>query len=83
MGRLPILGAPERAIEFWKASRCCRSGATLPVETGRPPHHDAQKGAEVRSLLLPDKLKEIKTQLLPLAKQLREFLASRPRNPDA
>ena len=74
-----ILGAAGARIEFWEGFTLLKIGRdAFQSETERLTMM-RKKGAEVKVVSsLTDKLKEIKTQLLPLAKQLREFLGKSP-----
>ena len=70
-----ILGAAGARIEFWEGFTLLKIGRdAFQAETERLTHM-RKKGGEVKVVSsLTDKLKDIKIQLLPLAKQLREFL---------
>jgi hypothetical protein len=74
-----ILGAAGARIEFWEGFTLLKIGRdAFQAETERLTMM-RQKGGEVKVVSsLTDKLKEIKSQLLPLAKQLREFLGKSP-----
>lgn len=74
-----ILGAAGARIEFWEGFTLLKIGRdAFQAETERLTLM-RKKGAEVKVVSsLTDKLKEIKVQLHPLAKQLREFLGKSP-----
>ncbi|MBV8878760.1 MAG: hypothetical protein JO332_02240 [Planctomycetaceae bacterium] len=74
-----ILGAAGARIEFWEGFTLLKIGRdAFQAETERLTLM-RKKGGEVKVVSsLTDRLKEIKSQLSPLAKQLREFLSKSP-----
>ncbi len=74
-----ILGAAGARIEFWEGFTLLKIGReAFQAETDRLTAM-RKKGGEVKVVSsLTDRLKEIKTQLSPTAKQLREFLGKSP-----
>lgn len=74
-----ILGAAGVRIEFWEGFTLLKIGRdAFQAETERLTLM-RKKGAEVKVVSsMSDKLKDVKSQLSPLAKQLREFLGKSP-----
>ncbi|HLY12686.1 MAG TPA: hypothetical protein VKW04_25500 [Planctomycetota bacterium] len=74
-----ILGSAGARIEFWEGFTLLKIGRdAFQAETERITMM-RKKGGEVKVVSsITDKLKEIKTLLSPLAKQLREFLGKSP-----
>jgi len=74
-----ILGAAGARVEFWEGFTLLKVGRdAFTAETERLVNM-RKKGGEVKVVSsLTDKLLDIKTQLSPLAKQLREFLGKSP-----
>lgn len=74
-----ILGAAGARLEFWEGFTLLKVGRdAFYAETERLVNM-RRKGAEVKVVSsLTDKLRDIKTELSPVAKQLREFLSKSP-----
>jgi hypothetical protein len=74
-----ILGSAGARLEFWEGFTLLKIGRdAFQAETERITMM-RKKGGEAKVVSsLTDKLKEIKAQLAPLAKQLREFLSKSP-----
>jgi len=74
-----ILGAAGARIEFWEGFTLLKIGRdAFQAETDRLVAM-RKKGGEVKVVSsLTDKLKDIKSQLSPVSKQLREFLGKSP-----
>jgi len=74
-----ILGASGARIEFWEGFTLLKIGREAFQAEVERLIMMRKKGGEAKVVSsLADRLKEIKSQLLPLAKQLREFLGKSP-----
>ena len=74
-----ILGAAGARIEFWEGFTLLKIGREAFQSEVERLTAMRKKGGEVKVVSsMTDRLKDVKTQLLPLAKQLREFLAKSP-----